>query len=212
MLFVTRYRCASTLGSLLSASLQAELSFFNTDVIAPPVQPRTAVEALRVVETVKAVGGTSMACALWPYYSKRKKLDIIVLVSDEGENAKHNGFYFAELFQKYRNEVSPNVKLVLVSFLAVGETGTIKERINAVGLDATQLRLVTATFCSPLLLHRTLAYPSGMLCRTRAAPTRPNLNHCSVWCRCKLVTSAKSNALSTTCWASRPVWRNRFSS
>lgn len=129
-------RSASSLGALLSAVLDAELSFFNTVASLPPVQPRTASETLRVIDSTLANGGTSMAAALLPYYKAKKKIDLFILVSDEGENVEAEGNWFAGLWKKYKEEIHPESKLFLVSFLPndTSIVGTIKERLNAIGL------------------------------------------------------------------------------
>lgn len=134
-------KSATILGSLLSCVLDATLIFFHEEVVQPPCQPRSAQDVIKVVEGVPAKGATSMAAALWPYYEKKEKIDMMVLVSDEGENIKCNGYFFAELLEKYRAEVSPNFQVVLVSFLPVGDEGTILKRLRERKIQATQHRL-----------------------------------------------------------------------
>jgi len=134
-------KCAATLGSLLCAVLKADLSFFHTVSFAPPVVPRTVKQVLEVVEKVKADGGTSMAAALYPFYMRKQRVDLFVLVSDEGENTEYDNHLFAGLFKKYQAEVHPTSKVILVSFLKVGEIGVIKQRLEEVGIDALQFRL-----------------------------------------------------------------------
>jgi len=134
-------KCASTLGSLLSAALKSDLLFFNTNSWTPSITPRSAVDAIAVVEETKAVGGTAMAAALWGYYEDKKKIDLFVLVSDEGENEGYNGWLFAPLFKRYLLEVNPLCKVILVSFLEQGDNGTIKDRLEGEGITAQQFRL-----------------------------------------------------------------------
>jgi len=134
-------KCASTLGSLLSAALKSDLLFFNTNAWSPSIIPRTAADAIKVVEETKAVGGTAMASALWGYYEDKKKVDLFVLVSDEGENEGWNGWLFAPLFKRYLLEVNPLTKVILVSFLEQGDNGTIKSRLESEGIIAQQFRL-----------------------------------------------------------------------
>lgn len=134
-------KCAASLGSLLSTALQAQLVLFHEEPYAPCVEPRTARTAIQVVEETAAQGGTCMAAPLWAYYERKERVDLLVLVSDEGENQRCNGFTFAELFVKYRAEVAPHAKVVLVSFLDGKEPGVVNTRLKAAGVDVTQLRL-----------------------------------------------------------------------
>jgi len=134
-------KSSTILGSLLSLALDANLIFFNEEVIKAPCQPRSALDVLKIVEAVPAKGATSMAAALWPYYKNKMKFDIFILVSDEGENQKFNGYSFAELWEKYLEEINPKAQVQLVSFLRAGVRGAIKDRLNALRIEAQQHRL-----------------------------------------------------------------------
>ena len=134
-------KSATIIGSLLSAALHADLFFFNENPFAPASVPRSAQTVVDCVESVPALGGTCMASALWPYYQAKKALDMIVLVSDEGENEKYNNMWFSELFAMYRAEIAPDCKVFLVSFLNVGENGLIHTRLLEAGIEAKQFRL-----------------------------------------------------------------------
>lgn len=132
---------ATILASLLSAVLHAELCFFNSEMFLPPIVPRDASQVIQVVETVKAAGSTSMAAALWPFYERKVPLDMIILVSDEGENTNYNGHMFAQLYQKYLQDVCASTKVFLVSFLAVGANGAISKSMDDLKLSFKQFRL-----------------------------------------------------------------------
>jgi len=134
-------KSATILGSLLSLTLDANLVFFNEELLKAPCQPRSAGDVLRVVESMPAKGATSMAAALWPFYEGKIKLDLFVLVSDEGENQKSHGFSFAELFLKYRQDVNPNAQVLLVSFLKDGDRGAVRDSLRAQRIELQQYRL-----------------------------------------------------------------------
>lgn len=123
-------KCACSLGALLSVCLHADLVFFADTYFVPPVVPRTAAQVLQVAETVKASGATSPAAALYHYYSNRIKIDVFVLVSDEGENTPFEGYTFLPLFRRYRLEIHSDAKLLLVSFLGVTDTGLLKQQAD----------------------------------------------------------------------------------
>jgi len=118
-------KCSCTLGSLLSAVLKADLSFFHELSFKPSVQPRSAEQAIKIVRETKAQGATSMAAALYPFYESKTKVDLFILVSDEGENRTFNGLSFVQLFTKYREEINPEAKLFYVSFLQQNEEGKL---------------------------------------------------------------------------------------
>ena len=54
-----------------------------------------------------------------------------MVVSDEGENAKHDGKYFHEVFHTYYHEVYP-ARLVFVSFLDVNAKGQMAQACEKV--------------------------------------------------------------------------------
>ena len=123
------------IASLLSVALNADLKFFNSEVFDPPVVPRNVDETIEVVNKIDARGGTCMASAIWPYLVNKVKIDLFVLVSDEGENEKYQDEYFASLFQKYKNEINPKAQLFLGSFLKVGDDGIIMTRLKERNVD-----------------------------------------------------------------------------
>eukprot|EP00567_Pseudictyota_dubia_P012277 CAMPEP_0197439492 /NCGR_PEP_ID=MMETSP1175-20131217/6219_1 /TAXON_ID=1003142 /ORGANISM="Triceratium dubium, Strain CCMP147" /LENGTH=688 /DNA_ID=CAMNT_0042969417 /DNA_START=67 /DNA_END=2133 /DNA_ORIENTATION=- len=107
---------ASTIfATMVSVCFDAELSFFSYKLVqSPHEKPRSVGETLEVCDTIRASGCTSLAAALWPYFEKKKSMDVFVLVTDEHENEKCNGFHFADLFAEYKGCVNKNVSLVLV--------------------------------------------------------------------------------------------------
>eukprot|EP00483_Globobulimina_turgida_P001484 UN01486 len=118
------------IASLLSVALSADLKFFNSEVFDPPVIPRNVSETIEVVNKIDARGGTCMASAIYPYLYRKIKIDLFILVSDEGENEKKNGQYFSSLFKTYKNNINSKAQLFLVSFLKVGEEGVIMQRLK----------------------------------------------------------------------------------
>ena len=123
------------IASLLSVALSADLKFFNSEAFDPPVIPRDVKETIEVVNKISAVGGTCMASALYPYLERKIKIDLFILVSDEGENEKYKGQYFSSLFKTYKNNINPKAQLFLVSFLKVGEEGVIMRRLKDKNVD-----------------------------------------------------------------------------
>lgn len=108
-------QAATIMATMISACFGAELSFFASDYVASPYpRPSTVQQTLQICRTIRASGCTSLAAALWPYYEQKKKIDRIILVTDEEENTPCRGFNFARLLQKYMNEIHKNVELIVI--------------------------------------------------------------------------------------------------
>jgi hypothetical protein len=133
---------ATIIGALLAACTGAELEFFNHGVIHPPKQPKTAEEVFEVANTIKADGSTSPAVLLSKYYHDKTKVDVFVVVSDEGENLPDpvTQKNFSTLFRKYRAEVSPKAEIVFVSFLSGGDPGAMVHSMELMNLQSKQFR------------------------------------------------------------------------
>eukprot|EP00040_Diaphanoeca_grandis_P022271 m.119345 g.119345 ORF g.119345 m.119345 type:complete len:732 (+) comp28729_c0_seq1:180-2375(+) len=127
-------RTATILSSLMAAISQAELVFFHTEVSHPEQVPNTAETCIKVAKNTKTLGQTAPASALWEYYTSKKVVKCFVVVSDEGENLKSNGFYFHELYRKYHAEIYP-AKLVFVSFLDANEKGQMAQAVQRMGYE-----------------------------------------------------------------------------
>ncbi|CAG8626801.1 9746_t:CDS:2, partial [Ambispora gerdemannii] len=133
---------ATIIGSLLSVCLKADLNFFNSVLINPPIIPRTASEVLTVTEAIRASNATAPAASLYPYYADRKPIDIFIVVTDEEENTNCNGYRFAPLFKKYRDEIVPHAQVFFVSFLEGTNEGEMKQSLATEGItDIKQFRL-----------------------------------------------------------------------
>jgi len=128
-------RSSCIIASLLSVALNAELRFFNEQSFTPSVIPRNVDQTIKVIDEISARGGTCMASVIWPFLRDSVRIDLFVLVSDEGENEQHQNKYFHEMFAEYKERVNPKVRLFLVSFVNVGEDGLILQRLREHGVD-----------------------------------------------------------------------------
>jgi len=135
-------RTATIISSVLTVLSEAELKFFNVEPVEPPRYPTNAMEVIEVASNVAADGMTASACALWPYYSQKKKVKFFVLVTDEIENQKYRQqWYFPDLFLKYYEEVYP-AKLIFVSFLEnPNNKGRMVKSLENMGFEVLQFRL-----------------------------------------------------------------------
>ncbi|KAL3942826.1 MAG: hypothetical protein SGBAC_003064 [Bacillariaceae sp.] len=106
---------AAIVASIISTTLDGELSFFASDLVkSPHLKPSSVEQTLEVCQMIQASGCTNLAACLWPYFEAGKVVDSIVMVTDEYENTKCHNYYFADLLAQYRREVNPNVVLVVV--------------------------------------------------------------------------------------------------
>jgi len=134
-------RTATIIGSLLAALTKADLLFFNVKSFAPKDTPRTIEDVIDCAITTPADGLTAPACALWDYYTNKKAIKFFIVVTDEIENEKSRGEYFAQLFYKYYTTVYP-AKIVFVSFLEnPQEKGRMVRSLENLGIVPLQFRL-----------------------------------------------------------------------
>eukprot|EP00658_Telonema_sp_P-2_P026774 TRINITY_DN20839_c0_g1_i4.p1 TRINITY_DN20839_c0_g1~~TRINITY_DN20839_c0_g1_i4.p1 ORF type:complete len:288 (+),score=87.34 TRINITY_DN20839_c0_g1_i4:165-1028(+) len=113
---------ASIIASIITGLAEAELVLFNDFMVTPPSQPKDCESAVEVSRQVKAIGPTANGAALVDAYEQQRVYNTIVMVTDEEENTaavlgSGEEVMFAELFARYKQQVSPTCKLVLVSFL-----------------------------------------------------------------------------------------------
>ncbi|MGH1394402.1 MAG: hypothetical protein ACRAVC_10250 [Trichormus sp.] len=103
------------LAALISGITQAELFVYAFDTIpyAITAQGKELTDWERAFQHIRAGGSTSIGCALEIMRQKKQVVDQIILVTDEGENARP---YFGEVYKNYCRElgVMPNVVIVRV--------------------------------------------------------------------------------------------------
>eukprot|EP01060_Flectonema_neradi_P005572 TRINITY_DN1370_c2_g2_i3.p1 TRINITY_DN1370_c2_g2~~TRINITY_DN1370_c2_g2_i3.p1 ORF type:complete len:886 (+),score=214.94 TRINITY_DN1370_c2_g2_i3:48-2660(+) len=113
-------RTGSIIVSLLTAlSKGAELLFFNSKAVDPLFVPQSIKDVLMLSHYTKADGATSPGSALERLYLAKKRVETIIVVSDEEENdpGVTTKLTFAQLAKKYVEEVNSEVQFVLISFL-----------------------------------------------------------------------------------------------
>lgn len=125
-------KTSSIIMSILCAISNAEMSLFrnaNEKITNPP---KDVKDVVKFNETCKAGGGTAPATCLEPYYNSGKKLDTIIIVTDEEENGYCQGMYFSQMFDLYCKKIKHVPKLVFISFLEInrGNKGQMVTEIN----------------------------------------------------------------------------------
>ena len=108
-------QAATILSAMVSSCFEGELCFFDHVYHKSPIpKPSSAEDVLTICRKIRATGGTSLAAGLWPYFENKVKIDRIVMVTDEEENTPCQGFMFAPLLKKYKEEVYADVQLIVI--------------------------------------------------------------------------------------------------
>jgi hypothetical protein len=111
----TAIEAATIIATMASIFWNAELSFFHsTHQASPHPRPTTVDQALDVCSKIRAIGCTSLAAALMPYYKRKIPIDRIILVTDEQENTICEGYNFARLLEAYKKQVKKDVELIII--------------------------------------------------------------------------------------------------
>merc|ERR1719158_620152 len=113
-------RVSCIIAGLLAASLGSELLFFRSDVTRPLLPggrsaPSSVAEVMDLVSETHASGATNPATALYELYLHREKVEMVILVTDEEETETCNGMRFAEVFEMYSKEGSPECEVLIIS-------------------------------------------------------------------------------------------------
>lgn len=108
---------ATIIASIFSVKLNGRLTFFNHQVVLPPVQPKSSEDVLKVAQVIRASGSTAPAAALAPYLTNGTVVDVFIMATDEEENTKVMNLDFAPMFRQYLDKVNPAATIFFVSFL-----------------------------------------------------------------------------------------------
>lgn len=121
-------KTSSIVTSLLCSLTQARLHLFNQKDNPIEKPPKTIRDAITFAKTMRASGSTSPASSLNYFYTNKLQTKTFIVVTDEVENTsteggsnwgwgwgQQKGYMFAELFQKYHQEIYP-AQLIFISF------------------------------------------------------------------------------------------------
>jgi hypothetical protein len=133
-------RVATIIGSVLALLARADLRFFNHQLINSPVVPRRIADVLKVTDTIRAVGSTAPAAALWPSLARRELVRSFMVVTDEEENSECKGQRFDAMLEQYRRECHA-AHVVFISFLDQRQPGQMVTALKARGIACRQFRL-----------------------------------------------------------------------
>ncbi|KAK7101600.1 uncharacterized protein [Littorina saxatilis] len=134
-------RTSTIIAGLLTAIASAKLVFFNTENHDADFMPETVEQVLELAVTTRAQGGTAPAASLYPFYERKEVVKTFIMVTDEEENQQTHGYSFADLYQKYCEDVYP-ARLVFVSFLrSQHAAGQMVSALQTKGYKPLEFRL-----------------------------------------------------------------------
>ncbi|KYQ88189.1 hypothetical protein DLAC_10873 [Tieghemostelium lacteum] len=123
-------RLSTIIGSLLTQlTKNSALKFFNHLPIWAPINVKNLNEVFQASNLIKGSGSTCPSAGLYPFYESKQSLSYIILVSDMEENTSYHGYSFCQLYEKYLTEVSPQCKLVFVSFVDSNESSEYQGKL-----------------------------------------------------------------------------------
>lgn len=135
-------RTAAILGGLLSSVMDARLEFFDAGIRPQGLQPKSAAEVLDVATGTPAYGTTNPAAALQAFVDAGERIDLFVLVTDEGENGTSRGSSFAQLMKQYKRDVHAGAQVFFISFLPPNVTaGPMQVALAQLGIGAHSFKL-----------------------------------------------------------------------
>jgi hypothetical protein len=116
-------KTSSIIMSILCAICNAEMNIFRTGCEPIDNPPKHVNEVIHFNEITKAKDSTAPAASLAPYYVAGKKLNTIIIVTDEEENAKSMNMGFWQMFDAYCKKLNFVPRVIFISFLNVSTKG-----------------------------------------------------------------------------------------
>lgn len=123
-------KTSSIIMSILCAICNAEMHLFRTINEHIKNVPKNVNDVMKFNETCRASDMTSPAASLDYYYSRKEKVDVIIMVTDEEENTPSSGLLFKPMFDKYCETIGKIPKLIFISFLKKGNRGQMYPSLN----------------------------------------------------------------------------------
>ncbi len=112
------------LGAMISSICRADLFVYAFDTIAYPIQPQgpALAEWEKALAGIYSGGGTSCGVAIDWMRRQKQRVEQIVFVTDEGENAAPR---FVDAYQAYCGELNVRPSVILVR---IGQAGDLIQR------------------------------------------------------------------------------------
>jgi hypothetical protein len=134
---------------MLAAIAQADVVTFSGDSQRLPT-PSGVHEALELASSLRTRGSTCPAISMQEAYTSGKCYRSVLVITDEEENqetlvvveGETRHMRFAEVVERYRQDISPNVELTFVSFLSnMNRPGNMTSELESRGIKARTFRL-----------------------------------------------------------------------
>lgn len=123
-------KTSSIVMSILCAICNAEMNIFRTKCEPIDNVPKCVKDVINFNEITKAKECTNPAASLEPYYVSGKKLNTIIVITDEEENQKQCGMNFWTMFDAYCKKIKCVPRVIFISFLQVGTKGQMIEDVE----------------------------------------------------------------------------------
>ena len=123
-------KTSSIIMSILCAICNAEMNIFRNKCEFIDVPPTCVNDVIHFNEITKASNSTNPAASLAPYYISGKKINTIIVITDEEENQKEMNMSFWQLFDVYCKKLNFVPIVIFISFLAVGNKGQMISEVE----------------------------------------------------------------------------------
>jgi hypothetical protein len=123
-------KTSSIIMSVLCAICNAEMNIFRTGCEPIDNPPKCVNDVIHFNEVTRAKDSTNPAASLAPYYVSGKKLNTIIVVTDEEENQKQMNMNFWEMFDAYCKKLNFVPRVIFISFLTVGNKGQMISEVE----------------------------------------------------------------------------------
>lgn len=123
-------KTSSIIMSVLCAICNAEMNIFRTGCEPINNPPKCVEDVIHFNEVTKAKESTNPAASLAPYYVAGKKLNTIIVVTDEEENQKQMNMNFWQMFDAYCKKMQFVPRVIFISFLNVGVKGQMISEVE----------------------------------------------------------------------------------
>lgn len=146
------------IGALISAICEADLFVYAFDTLAYPIERAGDDLASweRALKGITAGGGTSCGVAIEALRRKKRRVEQVIIVTDEGENQPP---YLAEALKSYRAELHADPSVCLVR--TPGSTSHLEDACRKAGIPVDAFQFSGDYYALPNLVPM-LARPSRL--------------------------------------------------
>lgn len=120
--------------ALISGATVSNLYVIAFDNMAMPIvaKDKTYTAWENAFKPIRSGGSTSMGCALDMLLRKKQRVETIVVITDEGENARPA---FTDVYKKYVEEMQVTPTVVIISVDGPHRNGTFSSNLDRAGIE-----------------------------------------------------------------------------